>query len=134
MTTLLAEHVDSAEPSDYVSSIQQSGNHLLQLLNNVLDFRYAEFGKVVVLHHLCAHNLFCLSSYGDHRDSKQERVTVTLNPAELSLQQTIEEAIDLAYSPTADGCVDVRARQRVFVACVVIDSHRADAFTAGLFD
>jgi len=41
MTTLLAEHVDSAEPSDYVSSIQQSGSHLLQLLNNVLDFRYA---------------------------------------------------------------------------------------------
>jgi signal transduction histidine kinase len=49
MASLLAETSLNKEQQDYVTTIQASGEHLLTVINDVLDFSKQEAGKLELL-------------------------------------------------------------------------------------
>lgn len=121
MSNLIDSHLESKENKEKLKVIQQSGQSLLDLINDVLDFSKLEADRVLLeqgkfeirktlrdLHHLFKAQ--CKTKNIDFQVQVEERVPMVLVGDEIRIKQVLTNFIGNAVKFTQEGHVKVGVR------------------------
>ncbi len=123
MTTLLQQTPLNSEQSDYVKTIQQSGDSLLTILNDILDFSKIEAGRIDLEAHptsvrMAIETVFNLYSQQaktkelslSHHIADETPAFILADPTRL--RQVLANLISNALKFTSEGAISVRVESK----------------------
>lgn len=128
------ELMDKANNEKEISSIQQSADHILNLLNNLLEYSSLEQGKVQLsmetfdIGQLCREIAEMFSPIAQHKNlqfifENSIEGNVTLNSDKLKIRQILTNLISNGIKYTMEGSVTLKARLgRNLVVFDIIDT------------